>query len=95
MGEVGLNTGATVQAQGILYKAVVQLVLIYRSESWGVTGAMLKVIEGFHHRAERRITGMTEQRTTAGIVIAPSLQKHWRSMYYGQSRSIYSGGRIL
>ena len=51
--------GATVQACGMMYKAVVQSVLLYRSESWEVTGDMLKILEGFHHRAARRITGMT------------------------------------
>ena len=33
--------------------------LLYRSENLAVTGEMLKVLEGFHHRAARRITGMT------------------------------------
>ena len=49
---------ATVQACGILCKAVSQMVLLYRSESWVVTGAILKVLEGFHHRAAQRIAGM-------------------------------------
>ena len=30
-----------------MYNAVDQLVLLYGSESWVVTGAMLKVLEGF------------------------------------------------
>ena len=43
----------------MMYNAVAQLVLLYGSESWVVTGAMLKVLGGFHHRVARRITGMT------------------------------------
>ena len=46
-------------AWGIMYKAVYQLVILYDSESWVGTGEMLKVLEGLHHRAARRITGMT------------------------------------
>ena len=47
----------------MFYKAVVQTVLLYVSEIWVVTEAMLKVIEGFNHLAAIRIVGMTAQRT--------------------------------
>ena len=53
------KTGATVQARGMMYKAVAQSVLLYESKIWVVMGDMIKVLEGFHHRAARRITGMT------------------------------------
>ena len=53
------KTGATVQARGIIYKAMSQSVLLYGRKSWVVTEAMLKVLEGFNHRAARHITGMT------------------------------------
>ena len=36
--------------------------LLYGSKSWVVTGEMLKVQAGFHHREARRITGMTAKR---------------------------------
>ena len=52
-------TGATVQSQGAMYKAVAQLVLLYESESWVATGDMIKVLMAFYHQATRRITGMT------------------------------------
>ena len=48
----------------MLYKAVVQLVLIYGSEGWVVMGAMLKVIEVFHNWLAIIITGMMAQHTT-------------------------------
>ena len=51
---------------GVMYKAVAQLVLLYGSESWAVTGEMLKVLEGFQHREARRITGMTSTRGVGG-----------------------------
>ena len=56
------NMGATVQARVGLYKLVVQSVLLYGRGSWVVTGEMLKVLEEFHHRVARRITGMTAKR---------------------------------
>ena len=36
--------GATVWAQAMMYKLVVQLVLLYRSKSWVVTEVMFKVM---------------------------------------------------
>ena len=39
---VMVKTGATVQARGVMYKAVEESVLLYISESWEVTGEMLK-----------------------------------------------------
>ena len=42
-----------------MYKAVTQSVLLYGIEILVVTVEILKILEGFHHRAARRITGMT------------------------------------
>ena len=44
-----------------MYKTVAQSVLLYDSKIWVVTGEMLKVLERFRHRAEQRITVMTEK----------------------------------
>ena len=46
-------------------KAVVQTVLLYWSEIWVVTDAMMTVLNGFHHRIARRISGITVQRGNA------------------------------
>ena len=54
------------RAQGAMYKAVVQSVILYISNIWVVTGVMLKVLEGFQHQATLRITGMTENRGAGG-----------------------------
>ena len=40
--------------------------IMYGSEIWVVTGDILKVLEGFHHRVARRITGMTATRGVGG-----------------------------
>ena len=41
--------GETVRSHGMMYKAVVQSVLMYGSEVWLVMGAFLEVLEVFHH----------------------------------------------
>ena len=53
------RTGVTVQAQSMLYKAVVKTVLLYRTESWMVMRTMLKVMERIHHWVGRGILGKT------------------------------------
>ena len=58
--------GATVQSRAMMYKAVVQTVLLYGRESWVVTNEMLKVLVGFHHRFYRQITGMTNHQVREG-----------------------------
>ena len=60
------RTGETVRTWGSMYKAVEKLVLFYGRKSWVVTGEILKVLEGFHHRAARRIMGMTAKRGAGG-----------------------------
>ena len=49
---------ATVRSRGLMYKAMAQSVLLYGSDIWVVMGNILKFLEGFHHRASRRIKGM-------------------------------------
>ena len=65
-GREGDEKGATVWDLGVMYKAVAQSVLLYGSEIWVVTGGILKVLDGFHHREARRITGVTEKRGASG-----------------------------
>ena len=47
----------TVRARAIMYKSVVQTVLLYQSNSWMITGTILKLQEVFHHRIAWMITG--------------------------------------
>ena len=61
-----VKTGSTVWAQGMMYKAVAQLVLLYGREIWVVMGETIKLPDGFHHRATRWITGMMETRGAGG-----------------------------
>ena len=56
------NTGATVRSREMMYKAVVQTVLLDSIKSWVMTEVMLKVMEGFHYRVARRIAGISDQQ---------------------------------
>ena len=55
--------GATARDRGMLYKAVMQTVLLYRIKRWVTTGAMLKVLEVLNHRVVWRIMRMTAWHT--------------------------------
>jgi len=41
----------------MFYKVVVQSVLLYGCETWVITPAVLRVLEGFHNRVARRLSG--------------------------------------
>ena len=49
-----------------MYKSVVQTVMLYRRKSLVVIYAMLNLLEGFHHRVDLQITGMTAQQVREG-----------------------------
>ena len=54
--KVLMREGASPRVSGLFYKVVVQSVLLYGSESWVVTPAMLKVLSSFHHQVACQIT---------------------------------------
>ena len=54
--------GGPLKAWEMIYKVVSQAVLLYGRESWVVTDAMMKVLEGFRHKISIRVVGMTAQR---------------------------------
>ena len=68
------RAGETVRARGAMYKALDQSVLLYGSESWVVTGDIM-VLTAFHHRAARRITGMTAKRGAGGEWEYPAVEE--------------------
>ena len=49
---------ASARVCGMFYKATVQPVLLFRSETWVLSPATLKRLEGFHAKAARRMTGL-------------------------------------
>ena len=60
------RTEETVQAWGAMYKVVEQLVLLYGSDIWVVTGEMIKVLTVSHHCVAQWITGMTSKSGPGG-----------------------------
>ena len=48
------------------YKAVVQTVLLFGSETWVISPAMLRTLEGFHHRIARQISGHKPEKLESG-----------------------------
>ena len=63
--------GATFFAKGMFYRSVIQSVLLYGVETWTVTPAMMRVLESFHHRVARRISGMMAHRVGDDWVYPP------------------------
>ncbi len=51
VGQVLYVENATPQVTAKFYKAVVQSVLLYGSETWNITKTVLAQLEGFHVRA--------------------------------------------
>jgi hypothetical protein len=48
--------GASPRVMGYFYKAIIQTVLLYGSESWTLTGRMIGRLRSFRHRVARYIT---------------------------------------
>ena len=84
----------------MLYKAVVQLVLLYGSKSCVLMGLMIKVLEVFHHRLVRSITGMTLRCTTSGewewTLVSEVLETAWlwSIMEYVQQRQVTVAAQV-
>ena len=66
LGKLVMKMESMVRAQGMMYNAVMQSVLLYGRETWVVMGDIMKVREGFHPWVSKRVTGMTARCTTSG-----------------------------
>ena len=60
------KNGAPIKALETIYKVVVQAVLQYIGKKWVATDTMMTVLEVFHHRTARNISGMTERKGGGG-----------------------------
>ena len=47
---------------GMLYKAVIQQILLYGCETWVITKAMYRMLKGFHMRAAYRMAKINKPR---------------------------------
>ena len=64
--------GANPKAMASFYKAIVQSVLLYGSESWVLTLTMEKELQSFHRRCARYITGQHIRQNEDGTWTYPS-----------------------
>ena len=55
--KVMTKTREALRERTIMYKAIVQTVLLYGIDIWVVKEAMLNVLEGFHYRVTRGYQG--------------------------------------
>ena len=55
--QVLIREGAYTQSLGKIYLAVVQVVLLYWSETWVLTPRMQRVLDVFHNRVAHRLMG--------------------------------------
>ena len=53
---------ATIKGFVMMYKAVVQVVLLYRSKIWVVDDSIITLIQVFHHSIDRCIAEMTARK---------------------------------
>ena len=53
---------ASPRVSGVFYRATVQAVLLYGSETWAITPTILKSLEGFHIRAAYRMASVHKPR---------------------------------
>jgi hypothetical protein len=57
---------ATPKTCGMFYKATVQAVLLYGSETWSLSPLSMKCLEGFHICAAWRMSGKNPERNVDG-----------------------------
>lgn len=69
--KVLVREGATPVISGKFYKAVVQAVLLYGSDTWVWTEPMLNALRGFHHRVARRLSGRVPRLQNGTWVYPP------------------------
>ena len=70
-----VREGADARVSGMFYKAVVQSVLLYGSETWVRSQAMDQVLAGFHHRVARRLSGRLPTRYYNGTWYYPPIEE--------------------
>ena len=59
---------------GIFYVVVVQVALLFGSETWVMYPCLEKALEGIHHRAVRQIEVMVPKRQGDGTWVYPPIR---------------------
>ena len=63
------------RVRGYFYKAILQAVLLYGSESWVISDFKLKQLRSFHHRVARYITGRHIKQLADGTYECPPTEE--------------------
>ncbi len=71
---------ATPKTCGMFYKATVQAVLLYGSETWSLFPSSMKRLEGFHIRPAWRMSGKRPKRTWMGLGRTRAWRKCWKQL---------------
>ena len=69
-----VREGATPRVSGNFYKAIVQSVLLFGSETWVWTKSMRLALRGFHHTVACRLTGRLA-RLLNGVWVYPPIEE--------------------
>ena len=63
------------RVRGFFYKAILQSVLLYGSETWVITPPKLQLLRSFHHRVARYIVGKHIQELPDGSYVCPPTEE--------------------
>ena len=74
VGKVLSSVGANARTMGFFYKAIVQAVLLYGSESWTLTEGTLQKLRSFHSRVARYICNKHIRQLEDGTWVHPSTE---------------------
>ncbi len=73
---------ASLHACGIFYKAIMQSILLFGSETWNLSPVSLKCLEGFHLRAAWRMAGKRPKKLPDGTWTYPNSAAVGRAQNY-------------
>jgi hypothetical protein len=69
------SAGASPRVMGYFYKAIIQTVLLYGSESWILTGRMIGRLRSFHCRVAQYIAGRHIKELQDGTYYCPHMKE--------------------
>ena len=67
--------GAPPKACAMFYKAIVQTVLLFGSETWVITNQMMEKLRGFHYRVASQICRKRPRQLSDGTWVYPSTKE--------------------
>ena len=71
VGRILANQTTDPRVRGYFYKAILQAILLYGSESWVISKYKLNQLRSFHHRVARYITGRHIKKRPDGTYECP------------------------